>query len=261
MSTHADDIDDDPVVRRVVSAASAPSAMPEGAVVSAFNLPHLARYQRDGGAQEPSTEPNDDEQHEEQPMPAGDNKPAAARNVQQRLCEVLAASDRPLEQPQIVKALSDLTSGQVSSGLWNLSATSRAKRDNSSRWSITSDGRKWLKAKQSGEEGAKPEAAAAAPKKKRGRPAKSAAPAKRAKKAKVTEKRPKRAARTPAPRAEPPTPPSNNRAIQLPRTFRCAVFSDGGFMLAKGDMHIELDAAEHRQMLAYIERMAEPDGE
>lgn len=47
------------------------------------------------------------------------------------------------------------------------------------------------------------------------------------------------------------TPPS------MPRSFRCAVYSDGGFMLAKGDARIELDADEHAGMLRYLERMAE----
>lgn len=41
-----------------------------------------------------------------------------------------------------------------------------------------------------------------------------------------------------------------------PKTFRCAVFSDGGFFLAKGDQRIELEPAEHMQMLDYLERMA-----
>jgi hypothetical protein len=50
---------------------------------------------------------------------------------------------------------------------------------------------------------------------------------------------------------KPPTPPS------MPRSFRCAVYSDGGFMLHKGDARIELDADEHAGMLRYLERMAE----
>jgi hypothetical protein len=41
------------------------------------------------------------------------------------------------------------------------------------------------------------------------------------------------------------------------RSFRCAVFSDGGFHLAKDGQSIDLTAVEHAQMLRYLERMAE----
>jgi hypothetical protein len=41
------------------------------------------------------------------------------------------------------------------------------------------------------------------------------------------------------------------------RSFRCAVFNDGSFHLTKNGLSIELDAAEHGQMLRYLERMAE----
>jgi hypothetical protein len=40
--------------------------------------------------------------------------------------------------------------------------------------------------------------------------------------------------------------------------FRCAVMSDGAFFISKDGNVIELDADEHRRMLAYLERMAEP---
>jgi hypothetical protein len=42
-----------------------------------------------------------------------------------------------------------------------------------------------------------------------------------------------------------------------PLSFRCAVYSDGAFFIAKGDQSIELDAKEHAWMLRYLERMAE----
>ncbi len=41
------------------------------------------------------------------------------------------------------------------------------------------------------------------------------------------------------------------------RSFRCAVFSDGGFHLSKNGTSIDLDAVEHAQMLRYLERMEE----
>lgn len=41
-------------------------------------------------------------------------------------------------------------------------------------------------------------------------------------------------------------------------SFRCAVFSDGGFMVAKNGQQVELTRQEHAQMLRYLERMAEP---
>lgn len=49
-------------------------------------------------------------------------------------------------------------------------------------------------------------------------------------------------------------------AIQVvqERSFRCAVISDGGFFLAKGDKQIDLTPTEHAEMLRYLDRMAEP---
>ena len=48
-------------------------------------------------------------------------------------------------------------------------------------------------------------------------------------------------------------------AVQLvqEQSFRCAVYSDGGFSLTKAGQAIELTAVEHAQMLRYLERMAE----
>lgn len=41
------------------------------------------------------------------------------------------------------------------------------------------------------------------------------------------------------------------------RSFRCAVYSDGGFHLAKNGLQVDLTPAEHAEMLRYLERMAE----
>jgi hypothetical protein len=46
-------------------------------------------------------------------------------------------------------------------------------------------------------------------------------------------------------------------ATDAPRTFRCAVFNDGSFMLSKDGQQVELDPEENAQMLRYLERMAE----
>ena len=42
--------------------------------------------------------------------------------------------------------------------------------------------------------------------------------------------------------------------------FRCAVFSDGSFHLAKDGQQIDLSPFEHSEMLRYLERMAEQPG-
>lgn len=41
------------------------------------------------------------------------------------------------------------------------------------------------------------------------------------------------------------------------RSFRCAVYSDGSFHLQKAGQAIDLTAAEHAEMLRYLERMDE----
>lgn len=43
----------------------------------------------------------------------------------------------------------------------------------------------------------------------------------------------------------------------VPRSFRCAVFSDGGFCVTKGDRTVELTAQETAELVRYLERMAE----
>jgi hypothetical protein len=52
-----------------------------------------------------------------------------------------------------------------------------------------------------------------------------------------------------------PTAPT---ATDAPRTFRCAIFNDGSFFITKNGTEIELDAGEHKQLLHYLERLAEP---
>jgi hypothetical protein len=58
-----------------------------------------------------------------------------------------------------------------------------------------------------------------------------------------------------AKRKEVDTSPATDEADT---TFRCAVMSDGCFFISKEGVTLELDADEHKQMLHYLERMAEP---
>lgn len=57
--------------------------------------------------------------------------------------------------------------------------------------------------------------------------------------------------------ANSPAPAPTQILVEEARSFRCAVFNDGGFHLSKNGQSVELDAAEHAQMLRYLERMAE----
>jgi hypothetical protein len=240
-----DEKDDGQPVRRIVDAATAPPISSIGAV-SPFELPHLARFR---AAVARPADCHESNHNEEGDMPK-DKKAGAPRNVQRRVIEVLKASGKPITQPEIAKLLPDLDGKQLGNALFNASANSRAKRDNSQRWTITPRGREWL---QDREEDAQERAPAPAK-------AKTKAPAKRA--AKKAARKAVVVKRALVRRQEvESTPPSKLSANQVPasRTFRCAVISDGGFMLAKGGVQIELEPAEHKEMLAYLERMAEAD--
>lgn len=60
----------------------------------------------------------------------------------------------------------------------------------------------------------------------------------------------------PAPRA--PRKPTTAAAAPQAAAFRCAVANDGGFFLSKAGQQIDLEPAEFRQMVHYLDRMAEP---
>jgi uncharacterized protein (DUF433 family) len=220
-------------VQRIVDAATAPRVQ-TSAPNSPFNWRPL-------GA--------DPTQPEETKMPDAPTQTTAAepaaRNVQVRVLEVIGAASKAITRTEIAKALPDLNSTQLSNALFNASGNSRAQRSANNAWTLTPGGRDFLK--QRGANAAD----AASP---RGTKAIAGKPVKAAPRA--TSRKPQRKLRhVPVDDIivtdKPPTPPS------MPRTFRCAVYSDGGFMLHKGDARIELDADEHAGMLRYLERMAE----
>jgi uncharacterized protein (DUF433 family) len=226
-------------IQRTVDAASAPRLS-----VTAPNSPFNWRPAgADLAAPEETKMPD-------APTPKTTAEPAA-RNVQVRVLEVIGAASKAVTRTEIAKALPDLNSTQLSNALFNASGNSRAQRSANNAWSLTPGGRAFLKQRSA-------DAAGTAPPHTTGKAA-------RAPRTKATNTKPAARAESRRPHRKPKRVPVDDIVVSdkpppppsMPRTFRCAVYSDGGFMLHKGDARIELDADEHAGMLRYLERMAE----
>lgn len=155
---------------------------------------------------------------------------------QLQICSALLEHGH-LSREQIAEACSDLNGAQISSALNNAKSHGRVEYveyDEAGKvFQLTKVGKAWI-ATAIGEQ--PPEEAAP---KKRGAAGRSKAHARRGRKVKEEATEP--------PAAEDEDTPS----------FRCAVMSDGCFFIAKDGNTIELEPEEHKQMLHYLERMAE----
>lgn len=251
-------------VQRTVPAAGAPSVIPSGAPVSAFDHPFrpaagsAAKSADDSAASPKKEEPRMSEK------PEGER---AVRNIQVRICRAIEAAGGTLLRTDLAKALPDLEMKQISQGIFQVTANSRAQKhmtDTGWTLKLTRAGIAYLK--DQGTSAAEP---AAAPKKPtRRKPTKAAASAKAQRTPKAERKKPKarrgairvhRSAKA-APAASPLLAIEHASAQTLQvvqeRSFRCGVFSDGAFHLAKNGQVIDLSPAEHAEMLRYLDRMA-----
>lgn len=239
-----DDEQDDfarPSVQRVVPAVGAPSVVPAAAITNPF----ITSYKPAGSAvvleAEPAAAANVTEDHQ---VATKTKAARGGRNIQQVICLVLIGKG-PLTREQLA-AESGLEGASLSNAIFNAKATGRiAFVEKSSTFRITKEGRAWCEGKASSDDAPPPKATKRAAKKAR---------APRAPKRNV-ETAPAMTA-APAPRGRFGSTELST-AVVLQPSFKCAVFSDGGFFLAKGEARIELDAQEHAQMLRYLERMAE----
>lgn len=241
---HQDDVDDqdDGVQQRVVSAGAA-AHPPTTAASSVFN------WRGAGAAPAPALDSDSERSPESPPPPTTTEdetmvtkKKGAARarkskqgNPQRLVCGALLQHGE-LSREAIAEALTELTSAQISSALNNAKSHKRvAWAESKQTYSLTAAGKEWLGA-------ADPAAAQepAASKTRGGR--------------KTTAHRRGRAA---AKEANLDTSPPTNEVEEEVSDFRCAVLSDGCFFISKDGAVIELTVKEHRQMLAYQERMAE----
>jgi hypothetical protein len=260
--------DDAPFEHRIVDAATAPSIVPPGAVSSPFSHP----YQVGAGSAAPSpiTPVAAFPQKETTTMAKQDTERATApRNLQMRVGALLLEKGA-LTYGAIHEEFSDLTSKQLYQSLFQMKAAQRAKKVATPAgevWQITPFGKAWVK--QGGGRASKLAAKAEPPK---AAPAKAVKPRKAAKKAKAAKPVPAKRPRIPArktrraPKAEGAAlaapAPSTSLAVRafepvVERSFRCAVYSDGAFHLAKNGQSIDLTAAEFAEMLRYQERMVE----
>lgn len=198
--------------------------------------------------------------------------PRAVRNVQLRICRAIEAAGGTILRTDLAKALPDLDTKQISQGIFQVTASSRAQKHmTDAGWTLKLGraGTAFLQVNGTSED----EAAAPPKNTPRRKPKEAPAPAKKPRRrAKAQPKAPRKKpkARRAAVRVHRAAAPARSLSEQLAlsepariqvvqeRSFRCAVYSDGGFFLAKGDQKVELTAAEHREMLRYQERMCEP---
>lgn len=173
---------------------------------------------------------------------------ANATSIRMRLCRALAGSS--MHRKALAAVLSDLDTKQLTQNVFMATRDKLVEYytfDGGLRmYRLTTKGRRYVEGA-----GAADGDNAPAPAAKKARPAK--VPAKRAKPGAKMRRRPAETAEIAA--------PATHLAVRefepvVERSFRCAVFSDGAFHLAKNGQTIDLTAAEHAEMLRYIERMA-----
>jgi hypothetical protein len=254
----ADDDEDDafarPSVQRTVSAATAPSVVPLHAVASAFAHPFPAGTGSpdEDADQQPAATHHEEKIMPKTPVPAKPRKSRPTKGISARfqICALLLSKgDLSTEE---LKADVSAEPRAFQNAIYNAKGarhiTFSASAD---KWHLTSEGKDWTSG------GANLDNHRAAPAPSPTRKAATPAQAKRAKPGQRIKKAP-RTVKTAA--AEPSfatTVATRPFEPVIERSFRCAVFSDGGFFLAKGDQKIELTAAEHSEMLRYQERMCE----
>lgn len=244
-----DDLVTRPVTQRIVSAADASplhthaassvftSWMKPGTVPpTATEEPH-ERHDTPPAASTPASQTTTTKEQEE-PMAqrngAARSRKSAGGSPQLQICTALLQND--LERDAIPAAVPGLSAAQISSALHTAKSHKRVKVKDGA-YTLTPAGRAWVEAAGGGE------------------PAAPAKPERAAGTKRSAAHRRHRRARRPEPSAgEVDTSPTDAAA-----TFRCAVMSDGCFFITKDGTTIELEPEEHKQMLHYLERMAEAE--
>lgn len=246
-----DPFDRDPV-QRTVAAASAPPLQldPSKSPFTSWRRPGSAAPSG-GRDEETAATTNDDEEAStmgrQKPTEKKARKPRAANasNPQFQICTVLLAGDRTREELlQDVSA----TRSAFNGGLFNAKSAQRVEFiEKTAKYHLTSLGRDWVTG------------AAIPAKPKGGGKAQVSAPSATSQRTASKPAKPgKAAAATPAAAAGAVTVVDTSPQVLTPPSFRCAVISDGGFWITKNGVEIELTLDEHRQMVRYQERMAEP---
>jgi hypothetical protein len=263
------EVDDAPMVRRVVDAASAPRV--------AITAPTSPFGWNAGASIAGAPDPGDDEDNATPPPPAPSPTPAPiapptapsappepaipkrttktthAATPLLQVCAALLAGD--LTQPELAAAVT-LERAQLHQATFYAKKNGRIVwLEKTSKFHLTKEGRAWATGEASIKDQLRTSIArneaAGKPRKVKAAPAPAPAPAEEAAihvgAADVTA----RGIETRAVALPAPTP------IVPEASFRCAVFSDGGFHLAKSGQQIDLSPQECRQMLNYLERLAE----
>jgi hypothetical protein len=244
-----DDEHDDfarPSIRRVVDAASAPSVLPTVPITSPFHHPFVPDRSADT-EERPAANPPKPEREDTMPKKteakARKPRPAKAESPQYLICKHLIEKGDLTREGLVQLVGCDATA--FNNAMFSAKKNSRivfiARTET---YRITKTGREWagiagLITPRTGAPSTKPRAKAKASAEQGQRPAQNIVHASGAVDILQSD-------------------PSERRFMLVEeRSFRCAVFSDGGFHLAKGGQEINLTPAEHSEMLRYLERMAE----
>lgn len=220
----ADAGEEDPIVQRTVPAADAPPI-----TTTAPNSPFNWRPAGSTAAPAPpAAEPTPEKTPMASKKPkARKAKPTEGASPQFQICSLLAAKG-PMTREDLA---TDVTCDDRPFGnaMYNARVAGRIEHNaKTDQWQITKVGREWL----TGGANLGNHKAASAPPQPRQKPA-------------------------PAKVARPAVPVADRMQVRVASTFRCAVYSDGAFTLAKDGTQIDLTPTEHADMLRYLERMAE----
>jgi hypothetical protein len=257
------DMDDDaferPVMQRTVPAASAPSVVP----ANAFVLPWKAAGSAAASTDEPAAADNTEEKTDMRKKKTADaptarapkKQPTRGTSARFQICSLLLAKG-DLSRAEL---LEDVSADRQA--IYN--AFFSGKKDGhivfvtgTDKWHLTAAGKAWT---TGGANLVNQQASSPPPKATR---RKKEAAAKAPRETKTTPAASPVLAATVMALVNDKQPGAIVDRIQVvqERSFRCAVFSDGGFQLAKNGQAVDLTAAESKEMLRYLERMAEQPG-
>jgi hypothetical protein len=263
-------------IQRTVPAAGAPSIVRPGAARSAFDHPFRPTA---GSADTSADDSAADTPAKEKPVQrqtktdtARKPRPTKGASARFQICALLTAKGDLTREELLADVSCDRTA--FTNAVFNAKRAEHivfiAKTD---KWHITAAGKDWT---SGGANLDNQQAATSSPAEvKRGRrqPREKSAGLPKSEKQRLGvvdtggKKRKKPKARRSPVRVHQPKPAAPTVASQLAlsepariqvvqeRSFRCAVVSDGGFFLHKGEKQIELTPEEHREMLNYIDRV------
>lgn len=245
-----------PSIQRTVPASSAPIPAPAAPVASPFHWrgpgSTPASVDEPPAAQEtPPTEEND--MKKPPPKVRKERSPKEASPRFQLLSLLQARGDLTREQ---LLAGVEADARALQNAIFNSKAAGQIEVDASTgRHHLTAAGKAWLTGTPTPPEGK------AEPKKRGGRPTKVTKPARKGTPAKKQRARPARKVKASEMAAAGLGRPAGSElAIAtlepvVQRSFRCAVFNDGGLYLEKDGSVIHLSPAEHDELVSYQSRM------